>query len=290
MPSQLINCHVVDPNNVGDLLSSPLRYFAFPDFQCETEDIRTVEAERLRDMHILIGGGGLVFERFLPQIQALCHTKGRGKRIFWGVGQQRYGAQEKMLATPFDYGPYLAEADLVGIRDYSMPYPWVPCVSCMHPAFDKARTAQHEVVVFSHKKFQIDIPGLPRMTNSHKNFEEVLDFLASGETILTSSFHGAYWGILLGRRVVAFPFSSKFMTLKHLPALYAVKRWSRVRWQLSLFGRVLYKHQYQQDKLTCDISDWRSYLKDTPIYPEALAECRDRNRWFYQQVMDLISP
>ena len=110
--------------------------------------------------------------------------------------------------------PYLDGVDLVGIRDYDVGLPWVPCASCMHPEFDRPRSPKHEVVVFSHKKFRLNIKGLPTFTNKEVDFRAVLDFLGSGETILTSSFHGAYWGTLLGRKVLAFPFSSKFFWLK----------------------------------------------------------------------------
>lgn len=284
---KLTNYHALDSTNIGDLLSSPLRHFQFPGYDCQTLDIREVDDTNVADSHIIIGGGGLLFERFLPHIQAI-HKAKTGKVIFWGVGQQRYGGDIQKPQT-FNYDAFLSEADLSGIRDDGMEYPWVPCVSCMHPAFDKPRSPQHEIVVFSHKKFQINFPGLPHLTNLTDDFESVLDFLGSGETILTSSFHGAYWGTLLGRKVLAFPFSSKFTTLRHQPATYPLKYWTRIKWKLTLFNRVLYKREHEGDKLTCDTQYWRDYLLDIPAYPESLEECRDRNRWFYNQVMERIS-
>lgn len=82
--SRLVNCHVIDPHNVGDLLSSPLRYFEFPGFTPEAAHILTTEAATLTDIPVILGGGGLLFERFLPQISAIQAAKGRGKRILWG--------------------------------------------------------------------------------------------------------------------------------------------------------------------------------------------------------------
>ena len=35
--------------------------------------------------------------------------------------------------------------------------------------------------------------------------------------VVTSSYHGAYWASLMGRRVVMLPFGSKFMSLKYRP-------------------------------------------------------------------------
>ena len=285
---KLTNYHVLDPTNVGDLLSSPLQYFDFPGYSCQTQDIRNFDPDSVKNSHIIIGGGGLLYKRFLPQIQSLCTTQGVGKRILWGVGQQSYGCDKSVLDPPFNYDAYTAHSDLVGIRDDKMPHDWVPCVSCMHPAFDKPRTIKHEVVAFSHKKFQINIPGIPRMTNENSDLEEVLGFLGSGNTILTSSFHGAYWGTLLGRRVLAFPFSSKFFTLRHQPNLYIVNKWSRVRWRLSALGKELWTFRYKGNIHSCDTKNWRQHLSKCQAYPQSLAECRERNRWFYQRVMGTL--
>jgi len=287
MPS-LVNYHVIDPQNIGDLLSSPLHYFEFPGFTTESRDIRHVDLDHLPANlaadHVILGGGGLLFERFLPQVTAIQNGRQGGKRIFWGVGQQSYALKALQDYRKFNYRPYLSSGDLVGIRDYDTPWPWVPCVSCMHTAFDKPRSPQHEVVVFSHQKFQINLPGLPRLTHTESDLETVLDFLGSGETILTSSFHGAYWGTLLGRRVVAFPFSSKFATLKHLPTLYPVKKWSDVRWQLSLLGKSLYQRK-AENQYYCATEGWQALCAQAQAYPDSLAECRAANRQFHTQVV-----
>ncbi|MEO1296577.1 MAG: hypothetical protein AAFW75_12355 [Cyanobacteria bacterium J06636_16] len=283
----ITNYHVTDPHNIGDLLSSPLQYFDFPGYACQTRDIRTIDSENVESSHAVIGGGGLLFKRFLKHIEAINGIPS-GKHILWGAGQQSYGTEPTTLLK-FDYQPYIAHSDLVGIRDDRTAHTWVPCVSCMHPAFDQPRTAKHEFVVFSHKKFQLDFPQLPRMTNETTNLEEVLDFLGSGETILTSSFHGAYWGTLLGRKVLAFPFSSKFFTLRHQPTLYPAQRWSQVRWRLSMFGKVLYTSRHEGNKHTCETKNWRQYVAKCQTYPDSLEECRERNHWFYERVMGILS-
>jgi hypothetical protein len=289
MPT-LINYHVIDSHNVGDLLSSPLHYFEFPGFTPQARDIRAFQPSQLPndlDSPVIIGGGGLLFEHFLPQIVALKAQPAPGKRILWGVGQQTYALNQLPHYRQFDYRPYVEHCDLVGIRDYDVPWPWVPCASCMHPAFNQPRTPQHEIVVFSHKKFQLHLPGFPHLTHTETTFETVLDFLGSGETILTSSFHGAYWGTLLGRKVLAFPFSSKFISLKHTPTLYPLKTWSDRRFRLAIRGKTLYELKYQ-NKFRCTTEGWQSLLPQAQSYPESLAECRDRNQEFYAQAMDVI--
>ncbi|GAB4379333.1 MAG: hypothetical protein Kow00121_33280 [Elainellaceae cyanobacterium] len=288
----ITNYHVIDPTNVGDLLSAPANYFSFPGYTLERADIRVAKAEDARDKHLILGGGGLLFPRFLDNIaQLLAGSDSGGKQrpkiIAWGVGQQIYG-QDKCENQSFDYSQYLEKFDLIGIRDFSSPHDWVPCASCMHPAFDKQREIQHEFVVFSHKKFQLAIDQFPRMTNEVQNFEEVLDFLGSGETVLTSSYHGAYWATLLGRKVLAFPFSSKFYTFKHRPGIYPVKNWSQPAIRLSLFNKVIYQFKYG-NKFSCQTYDWQAALKNCTAYPESLSENRSQNQQYYVRVLDLLN-
>ena len=285
----ITNLHVIDPKNVGDLYSSPLKYFDFPEYSCKATDIRHFEEEELKDSHIIVGGGGLIFNRFLSEFQTIAAAPTKGKRILWGAGYQIYGCNPSRWSKDFDFSPYLSSFDLVGLRDKGAIYDWVPCPSCMHPAFDKARTPKHDFVVFSHKKYQIHIPSVPTLSNEENDFEKVLDFLGSGEIILTSSFHGAYWGTLLGRRVLAFPFSSKFFNLKHPPAFYPVEKWSQSQFKFSLFGKVLHASYYEDKKFSCQTQNWMQYAHKSPAYPDALENCRAQNRWFYQQVMNTLN-
>ncbi|RZM76526.1 polysaccharide pyruvyl transferase family protein [Leptolyngbya iicbica] len=285
----ITNLHVIDPKNIGDLYSSPLKYFDFPGYACKATDIRSFTREDLQDNHLIVGGGGLIFNRFLPEFQTIAAAFTKGKRILWGAGYQIYGCNPSRWPKDFDFSPYLSGFDLVGLRDKGTAYEWVPCPSCMHPAFDKDRTPEHEFVVFSHKKFQINIPGLPRLSNKESNFEKVLDFLGSGETILTSSFHGAYWGTLLGRRVLAFPFSSKFFTLQHSPAFYPVEKWTQAKFKFALFGKVLHTSNYDNEKFSCVTQNWIQHALKSPIYPDLVEECRAKNRAFYHQVMNVLA-
>lgn len=290
--SKIINSYVIDNTNIGDLFSAPYQYFEFPGYNFENIDIRNLTANHIQGKHVIIGGGGLAFSRFLETFQVLSqqrtnHANHQTKLIIWGIGQQIYHDYSALDIKNFDYTPYTEGFDLVGIRDYHYGN-WVPCASCMHPSFDKKREVKHEFVVFSHKKFQIEFPPFPRMTNCNQNLEEILDFLGSGETILTSSYHGAYWGTLLGRKVLAFPFTSKFYTLKHLPGIYPVQKWFQAQFKVSLFGKTLHESFYE-NKFICHHPDWREFLKKSQTYPESLAENRDRNRYFYEQVMDLLN-
>ncbi len=65
-----------------------------------------------------------------------------------------------------------------------------------------------------------------------------------------------YWATLLGKKVIVFPFSSRFYGMKHQPQL-------------------------------CDISNWKNVIKNTTCYSEALEECRQANTTFYNDYMNL---
>lgn len=285
----IINYHVIDSTNIGDLFSAPTKYFNFPGYTVEQADIRNININDIKDKHIIVGGGGLLYQPFLDSFKQLVAAKANTKLIAWGIGQQIYGSNfthEKLQA--FNYDQYLNHFDLVGIRDFNYNYNWVACPSCMHPAFDKQRKIKHEFVVFSHKKFQIKIGNFPQMTNNNQDIEEILDFLGSGETILTSSYHGAYWGTLLGRKVLSFPFSSKFFTSKHTPAIFPIQKWIQEKKRLSLFNKVLFEFRYK-NKFSCNIDNWQNYLKYCQSYPDSLQENRARNHWYYSQILEILA-
>ncbi len=285
----IINYHVIDSTNIGDLFSAPTKYFSFPGYTVEQADIRNINVNEIRDKHIIVGGGGLLYKPFLDSFAKLIESKANIKLIAWGIGQQSYGSGfTNQELQNFNYSQYLKDFDLVGIRDFNYKDNWVPCASCMHPAFDKKQEIKHEFVVFSHKKFQIKIGNFPQMTNNNQDIEEILDFLGSGETILTSSYHGAYWGTLLGRKVLSFPFSSKFYTLKHSPGIYPIQKWIQPKRKLSLFNKTLFEYS-DQNKFSCNIDNWQDYLKSCQVYSESLHENRERNHWYHAQIMNILS-
>ncbi|CAL4869162.1 hypothetical protein MMA231_03453 (plasmid) [Asticcacaulis sp. MM231] len=151
---------------------------------------------------------------------------------------------------------YLKAFDLVGVRDFGTEYRWVPCASCMLPQLDKPYVVQHEVVIYEHKRIPIPLNGTPRLSNDGNDIDAVLAFLASGETVITNSYHGAYWATLLGKRVIAIPNMSKMYRFKHFPVV-------------------------------CRADEWKRFSALTRAYPEALAECRAANLAFFEEVKAL---
>lgn len=326
MQDVIVNAHVVDSRNIGDIASSPVRYFDF-DKPVRTLDLRALDPnfpepksgfggsitlDEIRATagqtryHLIVGGGGLLFKSFAGSFDALQQLRPlfSGKWIAWGVGQQTYANPSKMtqgdvlqqLKTSkdhFNYGRYLKGFDLVGIRDIGFNYPWLPCASCMDPAFDQPVEVKHDVVVFSHRKFQIKLGRLPSMSHDTQDLTEVINFLGSGKTVITSSYHGAYWATLLGKQVIAFPFSTKFLTLSHSPQLYPVQSWNYSKFKFrpfkkSFLNKINIEFRYG-DRYTCATKGWQDLISQADQYPDALQEHRQANQVFFEQSLSLLN-
>lgn len=169
----------------------------------------------------------------------------KAPKIIWGAGHN--GEVTKKNRGLFSYPKYLAEFQLLGIRDYGQNVNWVPCASCMHPALQKTYSIKNDIIWFEHKKQLIKDFGsdsIPRYVNSGANIEHTIELLGSANIIITNSYHGAFWGTLLKKRVVVVqPWSTKFYGLKHQPAI------------------------------ADNISLWQESLQKAEVYNYALEEC-----------------
>jgi hypothetical protein len=252
---QIINVYRKDRHNTGDLHSTPILYFDFPVKVKHNEIYKTrIRPKRLKDNVVIVGGGGTLGNHyFASNMKTIAESKAL-KRIAWGIGHNLHGSDK------IQFPDYLQKFDLVGIRDYEFGYDWVPCASCLHPLFDKEYPIQHEIVVYEHYSFsRLPIRGYPKLNNRTYDLEKILKFLGSGNIILTSTYHGAYWGIILNRKVIIVnPFSSKFYGMKHQPPIATDRNWN--------------------DK-----------IKDAKNHPEALHECRTANKKFADKIFDIFN-
>lgn len=241
-----------DPLNIGDQLCCPLDYFKFPGTRLSFEDHFPASNADI----VVIGGGGLFHPHLLRKMEDIMQQtealNPNTQFIAWGVGANEHGRQD------FAYPTLLRKFALAGIRDYGQTYEYVPCVSCMHEAFSAKRPdAKHEIVVYEHFRRPLSGFGdVPRRNNrGHRaQMEEVLAFLASGEVVITNSYHGVYWSLLLGRKVMIYePFSNRFMGFaRHVPIINS--------------------------------QNWQRSLSNCVAYPEYLEECRSINKTFAESV------
>jgi hypothetical protein len=265
----ILSIHRCNTENVGDLMSSPVHYFEemahvpildLLGWQSESEE----EASKWHDVYqqastVILGGGGLLeMPKFDASLQKISSEK---KTILWGCGHNSVRLESWAgLRTKYSFDP--ANFLLIGTRDYGVSSRWVPCVTCMSPLFDRTYDVKHDFVFFANKGMKNnsqfmpkDIPSEVFLGNMRHSMDKIVAFLGSGDTVVTSSFHGAYWATLLGRKVVAIPTSSKFYGLKHAVPL-------------------------------CHPTDWKRFVPLAHAYPEALGECRSANLNFKNDVLD----
>lgn len=254
---EIVNIYRKNTSNTGDKFSTPTKYFDF------LKNIRNLDitelpldkfSKEIEDKIIIFGGGRfLEQDYFMDYMNALLEAKTR-LLIGWGIGHNVHGACD-ILYNSYKYSERF---DLLGVRDGTGFFEWVPCASCMHPIFDKTFEVKNKIVVYEHKNFPLRgiSADFPKMKNGD-DFEDVIEFLGSAELVITNSYHGAYWATLLKRRVIVTqPFSSKFFGFRH-PLVVANN---------------------------FDVRD----IYNIPVYPNALTEAREANLEFSKKVYTKI--
>lgn len=246
----IINVHHRHAANVGDMLSAPLNYFDFHESQkilplIDRDNRHLINSKGL----LLIGGGGLLTNFFKQEIDTL-KSGWEGPVVFWGPGINKHAYPNefpvflhgwtrkkrtirailskfkllrqswhfsKALAPDYEgYEEILKDARIVGLRDFDKRWKWTPCVSCLHPAikyFREFKPTEH-IGVIEHPQFMPIHSKWEKMANTGNSIENVLNFIARFKTLITSSYHAAYWATLMNRKTVIIPWSSKFMTFK----------------------------------------------------------------------------
>lgn len=193
--------------------------------------------------------------------------KSKSPRIIWGAGHN--GNYTKKFKGDLDYPDWLREFDLVGVRDYAQQYEWAPCASCMHPALQKNYPIKNDIIWFEHKKQILKSTDfgkypIPRFVNSGNNIEHTIELLGSANTIITNSYHGAYWGTLLKKKVIVVdPWSSKFNCLKNQPTILDSKK-------------------------TLLDEDWQEAMDTTPIHYNALEESMNATQNYWKKVKGFL--
>jgi hypothetical protein len=245
--------HHYQTPNTGDRASSPADYFDLG--EVETVDARHDDLSWVGscDVDLIVIGGGSLFGTG----QRVEHLLGncRAPVAIWGAGL------DSCRGALRDFPDSLRWAALRGMRDIDAPdwSDWVPCVSCMSPCFDDAPKATRDLVVYDHtsKPVPVNVDAPRAHHEEFRTMQEAVDFLAQGEVVITSTYHGAYWGMLLGRRVAVWPWATKLLHFRHQPHVLGM-------------GDAL-----------------ESALAWAVACPGTLAECREVNEEMYARVRKL---
>ena len=252
--------------NVGDLAVSPVLYADALDLGAHVwKSIDyTAASMALRFGDVLLLGGGGIAGSFFPWRKAFgaIPTERLKDVVAWGVGTNYHDYRATLVNSGkvekrrgLEYPAWVQRihdgGGLVGVRDVGAPYPWVPCTSCMMPQLEALRATEptRDVVGYGHFEVPLRVP-VHQLTNDVP-LGVALAHLASADTIVTNSYHGAYWGALLGRKVVVVDaFSNRFRFMKHPPAF------------------------------ADSPADWEAAAALAVTYPAALEECRVANLAF----------
>jgi exopolysaccharide biosynthesis predicted pyruvyltransferase EpsI len=209
--------------NAGDFWSSPLIYYDFSKFNVRQvhymdvwsflEGNKDCESSNITDSLVIIGGGGLLTtnDNFIQKTTE--YLVENNKVIFWGVGSNTYETPSFNI---------LNHKNVIysGIRDisYQLNSEYLPCVSCKHPLFDKPFEVIDKVGVIEHTNLPVNIDIFPKIKND-ESIDNLINFISSKETIISTTYHGTYWSQLLNKKVVYFSESekinSKIINLKH---------------------------------------------------------------------------
>lgn len=242
--------HLRNTSNLGDRWCSPYDWFAWPnDFR--VKDIR--EDGEKYDVSII--GGGKIFGG-LNRFRGVQKSEGQ-KNVAWGV------STVQSFPISFKYFKARRACDLIGTRDWGdKRFIWAPCVSCMAPQFDIASPPKHKLVFYYHAGKTaaqgITIPkNIPSLSNNANSLEEALNFISSGEIVVSNSYHGVYWALLMGRKVLCIPFSNKF-------------------------------YHYRKHPGYSNAKDWLSEISKAKAQPDMLRLCRDATLKFHDNLSNFL--
>lgn len=215
--------HRKDKQNPGDWYSSPYHYHPEDEKSVKVFDINGDKPSDIECDRFIVGGGGILSgDQWVNTIWEWSKKIKAKKKIIWGVG----------LDEEYFNHPLFLNFDLVGIRQTNSPFQYVPCVSCLHPAFDNVKCTSNVAPLAKTGTLKIGggkttkrfIKG-QHSTNMVK-FEYIIDQIKLHNKILTASYHVWYWSKLLNKDVkidyetnFRKPLKEKFFTLPNIISL-----------------------------------------------------------------------
>ncbi len=185
-------------SNVGDIHCCPLYYYYsfFKDYNLMRHHFDHVDWGQIgkRDI-VVIGGGGMLsaypsINATINRLLSACDTV-----IVWGAGENSlydiwpYGATLGLEFPEIDFSRFA----MIGVRDYNHPLglEYLPCSTALVPELRRSGKIKRRIGVIEHLLMPIN--GLPydKISNA-SSMDEVTDFIATSDTIVTNSYHMTY--------------------------------------------------------------------------------------------------
>lgn len=265
--------------NLGDWVSSPYYYFQefFSEYTCVLHSVWAVHWQEIERYDVVIvGGGGLLdnsdaLNEVINKIINKCENV-----IVWGAGSHKYTG-DNSFGLPTSVVPINFNGlSLCGIRDYQHPYsfpplslPFLPCASCLHPAFNVNKNnfqIKNKIGTITHGlDSAFPVNGVPSSVSNSDPMSTIVEYILSSEVMLVSSYHGAYWSMLLGRKVILHKSRlciEKYRYFKYPTAVY--------------------------DGNEFDEAVLLNLAEQVPSVPDFLSEARSLNFDFFEKVKNYI--
>lgn len=311
--------HAMDKDNPGDWWATPKHYF--PQFKHATVGHINEFNESVGEVDVLVYGGGDLlssgnnkYRKWLKKNINLHQPK---KLVAWGLGLNPGFVRMNGVSL-------LKEFDFLGIRNPSLArdefnkdhvaslgqYEYVPCASCLHEVFDNNDAEiKFDTGIIHHKNWPINNRWIRRaiegqnyaqIFNSPNDIETVVNFIKSCDKIITSSYHGAYWAMLLGKKTLVVKQRLHAMIGEIDDPRYKMLHIHRDQhdvygklWQKNFSGhkiptswkfswRTLGGDMGKVKNWLHSINNWRYGIQDKNF----LAECRITNKNFFNKVFE----
>jgi len=243
-----------------------------------------------KNTNIIIGGGAVVSIRCNPNILKILDYF-TGVKVLWGTDGS---------VVAFD--DIIGKFDILGTRniyiydkyknDYNIHY--VPCASCMYKKFktynsSKCQITPEGTILYGAKnkksrKFTTEMmEQYTLVTNRGTDLLCKIDELKKHKTIITNSYHGYYWSLLLGKipNVDAIQYPSLFDNEDYNEDYIEDHK------ERADYVRDFIIHKMVPDKFYLEFKTYG--LVYEPTKQSILVDCRNRNIEFHKIVNDLFT-
>jgi len=263
--------NIVDEANLGDMHCNPGRLtyiqleLAKLGWEAVACDFRNIP---MGCNAVVFGGGGMLHPNVDLQLEAIAKVK---PTACWGVGinyHEEHGEEMRQWKRALN-----AMTGPVCIRDPGYSRLTTPCPSCLDPRLDVAlnesvkvpRTFKARPLIIYHKQHPINYPFSlpPRMVTNDcsTGFAEMLALIGNSRFVVTNTFHGAMWSIMLG--VQPWIPKEQMFSTRHATAVAMgakiFESWHDIK-DFEPFPAQLPRYQEEAMKFFGEIKSWLSML------------------------------